>query len=534
MPDIKYCSLIFILLIITVGLLSVTFQAVKSQAVEVPPPPKICGDGIVQVPNDSGAYEKCDSSGVETDECTASCGQKMLGWAWSSNSGWLSLNNKNCDYVDPAVPPGDRCVLNSTTHYVQIDAVNQIFGWSWADNLGWVCFCSSCSGLGGTTPSGGWQAQIYGSDFGSGVENPRVIGWAKILSLGDDGWISFSYLNEAAPQANYQVRLIQKDFGATPNISQRLTLNGWSWNGNDNGAGLGWLQFDSEISAISPWLQTKYGDIYGRGDISGVTPPPSYNATYRILAGGAVTNFTSAHGIDFWVDQNYGPINFPTPETGYTNVLGKLDVKSLLCDFAGGNTCLNKSGRTVVDLTKPGQGLQTNQLLAGKIYYNNGNLIISSPIQFINGNNFENGAGTIIVDGDLEINANVTYAPTGALTRFRNLASAAWIVRGDLKISGNVENLAGNFIVIGNGLNSCDPPQAGCGQIFTCFDNGNSCQFRLTTSGLMMARRFDFRRLYKDQLEGSEIIVYDGRLLANTPPGLGDFAKALPIWRSNV
>jgi len=49
-----------------------------------------------------------------------------------------------------------------------------------------------------------------------------------------------------------------------------------------------------------------------------------------------------------------------------------------------------------------------------------------------------------------------------------------------------------------------------------------------------MARRFNFERQYLDQLEGSELIIYDGRLLANTPPGLGDFAQALPIWRSGV
>ena len=55
----------------------------------------------------------------------------------------------------------------------------------------------------------------------------------------------------------------------------------------------------------------------------------------------------------------------------------------------------------------------------------------------------------------------------------------------------------------------------------------------------MMAKIFKFDRTFTDLQGvplpgGSEIIIYDGRLLANTPPGLGDFAKALPIWRAGT
>jgi len=131
------------------------------------------------------------------------------------------------------------------------------------------------------------------------------------------------------------------------------------------------------------------------------------------------------------------------------------------------------------------------------------------------------------------------------LTKFRNLASVAWIIKGDLKIAPEVKELAGNFIVIGNGsICSADPEvsspaDAGCGQIFSC-GSLTECDGRLTVLGLMMARKFYFKRDLTEAekkeavIQGSELIIYDGRLLANTPPGLGDFAQALPIWRSGT
>src|SRR3989344_5263816 len=497
-----------------------------------------CGDSKPQAPNSDGEYEKCDEGGAETESCRADCSQKLLGWAWSANFGWLSLNNKTCSYLYPSLPP-ETCGPQNIIYYSQSSVDNDILGWAWSDNIGWVCFGKTCNGQGGAAPPGGWKAEIASADLGQ--ENPRIIGWGKILSLGNDGWISLTCENDAlaCTNSNYQVRLIQRDFEYFPlgnpptTTEQRLTLNSFAWNGNSSGNGAGWIEFNSRVSPISPWLQTKYSDIYGRRDISGVAPPPGYNATFRILAGGSATNFSSARGLDFWVDPNFGPINFPTPETRYANVLGKLDIDSLLCDFGGAGTCKNQGGKTVVDLTAPGQDLSGNENLGGKIYYSNGDLTTNNPIQFLNGQNFADGSGTIIVNGNLTINADITYdAASGSFTKFRNLASAAWIVKGDLRIDGGVKKLAGNFIVLGNGLSSCEPPVAGCGQIFSCFSG--VCSDQLAVSGLMMARRFNFERQYLDQLEGSELIIYDGRLLANTPPGLGDFAQALPIWRSGV
>ena len=53
----------------------------------------------------------------------------------------------------------------------------------------------------------------------------------------------------------------------------------------------------------------------------------------------------------------------------------------------------------------------------------------------------------------------------------------------------------------------------------------------LKVSGLFIARGYNFDRKYSKDLAPAEQIVYDGRVVANTPPGLTDFTKALPIFQ---
>ena len=527
-----------------------------------------CGDGVMQSPNGSGVNpnEKCDDQNQNTALCTVECGQKMLGWAWSSNFGWLSLNDDNClvKYLDPKLQAQnpDICRTQTVNYYVQITANDEVIGYAWSDNIGWICFGSRCSGnpLPGVSPN---TSLIIDPQE---PESPQVKGWAKAEGFNDNGWFSLNCENDnSCGTVKYQTRLIKSDFDGTCSKTtsvhcidssacpageeclreQRFTLSGWAWNDNNGTWGLGWLQFNSAINEILPWLQTKYGDIYALRGITG-EQAPGYNATYRILANDTIVNFSSAQGTDdWWIDREFGPLNFPMPQTRYSNALGQLDVNGLICKFdPGSSTCINKYGKTVVDLVQ--QPLNSQQLLGGKIYYNEGDLIIDSSVEFVNGSGFNDGSGTIIIKGDLIINSDVTYHDSDDLTRFRNLASVAWIVLGDLKISADVPagtggKLAGNFIVIGNGEKSCSPDSdvevAGCGQIYSCGSLAG-CNKRLTVSGLMMARKFFLKRTFtaaeETPVQGSEIIIYDGRLLANTPPGLGNFANALPIWRSGT
>lgn len=535
------------------------FVLVEAQS----PPLQVCGDFDVQSPNDAGKLEKCDDGPLGSDVCTNACGQKLLGWAWADTFGWASFNNSNCNidgeenylYLDSAVPPGS-CPLQPITHFIQVDVDDNVLGYAWSDSVGWICFGDQCNDTNVCNGQSECEPSDFGSDdppgsavqsFANLLADGTIVGWAKILSEGDNGWVSLNCENteicgtcdagfcsnwgtscSTDEECTFKVLYTQANF----NDTTAQTLNGWGWNSNDNGEGIGWIQFNPPIGEILPWLQTKYGDIYARGDISGnPIPNTAYNATYRILSGGSVSQFSSLSDDNLFVSPFFGPIDFPTPDTRYSNVLGQLDLGGLIDRADGDET----------DITP---------LLGGLIYYISDDLIIGTGgiflPQFDNGVGFEDGSGTIIVEGDLIIKSDILYDPTGGTDRFRNLASVAWIVLGDLQIDGSVKKLAGNFIILGNADGNNNDGEscltaidlAGCGQILSCFPGGN-CDNRLTVSGLMMAKIFDFQRTFVDDIGvpipgGSEIIIYDGRLLANTPPGLGDFAKALPIWRAGT
>ena len=449
----------------------------------------------------------------------------LRGWAWFSNFGWVSLSALN----HFGSPPADCSGQNNSAYGLILKPDRSLCGWAYSSNFGWVCFGSSCLGLpqefGATIPPGGWQAQVI-EESGNFV----VYGWAKALFLGDEGWLSLNCKNDEffsigsshCFQSNYK----------TLYDSTVPTLAGFSWNNNDNNRGAGWLGFNPEVYD-QPWLETKFGDIYAKGGISAVKPPPlGYaNATYQILANGNIINFSSLQCPDLpcnWIDPNFGPIDFPSPTNRYTNILGRLDLDGLITKVNGN---LNKYGQEIVDIDQAIDIGFPNGILGGKIYYHLGDLDINVALEFRSGsayNSNDSGAGTVIVNGDLNIYADVDYNNQFVIQRLINLASLAWIVKGNIYISSEVEKLAGAFVSLG--AEGCSDPS--CGVINTgAFTSPDK---PLEVSGLMIARQFYFQRQYLSALRGAERIIYDGRILANIPPGLEDFAGALPIWREGI
>ena len=571
----KKLSIIFgFIFIAALGVVALLFSPLFAQS------QPFCGDGVIQSPNFYGEFEKCDDGNTANgDGCSAGvvtsganpngCAQESFGWAWSSNIGWVSLSCYNQGTCTPA--------LGGIDYWVSITSQNTVKGWAWSSNMGWLCFGETCSTVPGFTapPFGSLEATVDPS-------TNEVDGWAWYTALGDNGWISLNCINEqnqfvdfsCDSDSNYQTSVINKDFCAFFEGNQtacqaqgcnydtgtqacsggetRLSLSGFSWNPK-----VGWLQFDPPINIIPPWLQTRFGDIYTLGGINADAPSNQFTATFRILSNGGIASaIRSEQGNEIiWINPTFGAIDFPTPDTAYSNILGQLNIAEMTScstDLEAPGECLNRFGQVVKKIQPTeiggianiGPGL-TNPL-GGKIYhFENSGTITSFELSgyiFANGLDFSNGAGTIVIDGDLEINDDVTYAPSASNIRFRNLASVAIIVKGDLKISNNVDNLDGNFIVIGDGTadlpHDCTEDEvlsASCGQIYTCSERDSaSCDNDLTVSGMMMARRFFFERTFTSESRGSELIIYDGRLLANTPPGLTDFAKALPIWRSGT
>jgi hypothetical protein len=319
-------------------------------------------------------------------------------------------------------------------------------------------------------------------------------------------------------------------------------LLGWGWSGTADGLdGAGWIHFNTDLSSshiVLPWLQTIYGSIYSSGQVKQRAGVEGKNATYCIFADDINVNIKTqncedvADGLITDVD-NVFPIKSPA-QSVYRNALGKIDINGLTSKVAGGGL-RNKYGQIVNDLLVPSWSGPA-QALNGEVYYFPGNLSIpATGITFENGSGVQ-GGGTVIVDGNLYIDGNIYY--DGAIPAdLKGLASVAWIVRGDVIINHTVEDVVGAFLILGDGVTSCeilggsDPNfpryvQNSCGGLFS----GES-DSPLTILGLAVSKVFDFGRTYTEILQGSERVIYDGRLVANPPPGLQGFVEGLPIIR---
>lgn len=137
------------------------------------------------------------------------------GAIWSGTTGWIVMN---------CVSDGS-CAQNG--YGVDVTGGDTISGWAWSSNIGWVCFGATCSGIAGNTPEGG---QPYAK---LDTLTHEAHGWALLVTLGNRGWISLNCADMSNGCVAYQVT-------ADP---QSGVVSGFGWNGNNDGTGIGWVDF---------------------------------------------------------------------------------------------------------------------------------------------------------------------------------------------------------------------------------------------------------------------------------------------------
>lgn len=500
--------------------------------------------------------------GLPTDQT-----QAVSGISLQSSPGFLHLNCNSaagyCDVVDAAYP-------NVT---VDVDT-GDVAGWGWLGtseatsgtptSLGWVDFDpdplpdatwtdGSCS-----TPDFYPSTPCYAARIDT-ANQQELSGWARIPSLADAG---DTELSSSGGNNDWGWVLLQgtnsSDAAEYGVLYRDGSFDGWAWSGGgtlaggagySTAVGLGWIDFTTGGSGSSPttgapYFSTEGGDVYVQGGVvNSVAPsslsPAQYNSTFMILSSagpGSVVNFESELlGDNNFVDESYltsDPLTLPDSTSNYYSELGRIDFDKLTTVVAGSE---NMYGNTVSTLSSLA-GLGGNEFLDGGVYViDNGSGLaqthtLGTAVTWTNGtaapstgSNFD-GAGVIIVEGSLVLDANTFYNNT-ALVDLRNLASVAWIVKGDLTISGNVSSVVGSFFVLGDdyiGDGFAD------GKIVT--EPASSSQ--LVIYGMMMARQFEFLRTYEGPPgvdEPAELIYYDGRIVANPPAGLKEYASLLPF-----
>jgi|GEM_PF-3513294 len=346
---------------------------------------------------------------------------------------------------------------------------------------------------------------------------------------------------------------------------------GWAWNGwNETGAtdpitgnliienGLYWFNFSPRVATSTrPFLSVELGNIYSqKGVVADYLPPFGYyNSSYLIESGGNITNFITSSTLSgiYQGEIPYQPIiDFLSPVSGgkYSNALGSIDYDGLITDVDPDILTVNKYGAIIIPLADGSTSFTNAVVGADQVYYRNGNLTINNGsvadrvIQDGTSASGQVAAKTVVVNGDLTIGDNILYETGGSYSKFKEIPSIVWVVKGDVFIDADVSEVVGTFIVLGNGGSpdcSNDPPAAGCGQFVSCLDTdigdaADTCKTNpLVIRGNVLAKYFDLTRTYANQNNPvpSEQFINDGRLRVNPPGGFSDFSKIIPRFTNN-
>ncbi|MCW1929689.1 MAG: hypothetical protein KIH62_000045, partial [Candidatus Kerfeldbacteria bacterium] len=501
------------------------------------------------------AFESWAWMGMPTDQASSTSGS-------STNSilGWVHLNCASYSACSGGT--------YNTYPSVSVDvASGDVSGWAWVGNtqadsgtglsVGWLNFDpapladatyahASCTAPNYYPAPPCHAAQISTSN------QQEISGWARFDTLAaygdtmlgtssqnnDWGWVLLRGRNTAD----------SKEFGL---IYNGTSLEGWAWSGGgtlpsgagfSNTVGFGWMNFSSAGSGstsgpASAYVSTQRGNVYSKEGISnpsGTLTPSQYNATYLILTsdGSGIVNFNSELlGEGNFTSTSWSHLDLPDATNGYKGTLGRLDLTKLTTITTGSS---NIYGNAITSMSNF-NSFTGDQLLNGGVYVVgatccSGSYTIDESVTFTNGTALPStgssydGSGVIVVNGDLTINENLFYNNT-ALLDIRNLASVTWIVRGNLTVGENVAQLVGSFLVIGD-------TSIGDGVHDGTFTTVATNAQQLSVYGLVMARTFSLNRTYQGTAgndEPSELFYYDGRLLANTPPGVRDYTSLMPI-----
>lgn len=260
---------------------------------------------------------------------------------------------------------------------------------------------------------------------------------------------------------------------------------------------------------LAPWLRAGRGSVHSNQGIFGYDNAGENNATFTVTANGAIFHFTGQNAFAGYRAANQkcrqdGGVDWRKEMSGNAQRLINDPHETNVQSFNNAGNVVNLQGRTYV----------TNDLTIGS----------DKEIR---------GTGTLVVRGTLRINGDLRYRASGGT----GIDSFGVIVLGNLEVDSDVQNLVGSYYVSdveldGGNIEFDDdqcpvynPAATNRGVITT----GRSAQ-QLDIQGLMVARRFDFQRYFVNPganpdapADAAENVYYDGRVVANTPPGFGTF-----------
>lgn len=421
-------------------------------------------------------------------------------------------DQRNCAFCQDAA--NHSCVPSS------VPGVSQCYNVCKNDHTKHCSYSTDCTtqGVDGSCISPGYCSELFSNNSAKFCDDDTN---CLTTAGGPGGTCVFGAVckSEGARCAKYGVNL----------DTETGKFSGYAWSQD-----FGWLDFRVVTYGTGRVIQTKLGDIYAGGQIgeTGNAISPTCNATYLITSASTITSFCSSLG-STGLQQNVASIPLISAENSYQNILGRFDIKGMETVTSGNK---NKYGTEVVDFTVDllgGTRIDTvwkNEFsagaLGGKVYVvgsagGTTEYSIDDLLTFTNGAAgapVTSGAGILIVNGDLKINSEMSYGGSTVISDLRQLASLTIVVKGDLTIDNEVQNIVGAYYVTGKLITASEKA-------------ASNNQYPLRVYGLLIAKEFEFGRQFAGTIENptaSELIVYDGRLQSNPMLGMVDFTSALP------
>ncbi|MFH1078005.1 MAG: hypothetical protein V1745_01830 [Patescibacteria group bacterium] len=477
----------------------------------------------------------------------------MNGFGWSENAGWICFGNSCAAPSCSGTPPSSVLAYDSLIAKVTpaplttVPGIRNAHGWAKVCNegdLGWISL--NCSDLNPSVcGSYAYRVPINPSTWlfqdptGAGSPgNGSSFAWNGNSDLSGFGYIDFAQAYIQIPSENTEPvcsNSIDDDLdGAAdcldtecsafpacvePLMDETLCTDGTADLCCDNkDAGLN--DFDDDYDGLAncddpdcqgvasmctvAWLKTRFGNVYAQKGIEAIVAPAAqYNATYCLsVTEGLVTGFASQIGCS----GSSEALTLPTASSSYRGSLGNIDIAGI------------RSGRYGQVITIANGNLPES--LDGRVYrYTGGGTFTLDAKTFRNGiGSVGRGNGLLFIDGaDLRITANLSYEASAVDTYLRNLASLGVIV------TKNASTGVGGNITI-------DPvvtKMVGAYFAETSISTGATPN-PLEVFGLFASRLINFQREGGTAAVASETVSFDGRAVANPPPGMQDVGKSLP------
>jgi len=278
-------------------------------------------------------------------------GDNLSGFAWSSNLGWISFNSSDCDEGNTGSlhrPPA-ACPSSGIAHDygVKIDKETGNFsGYAWSSNMGWISFDRAQTGNPPGDPFNGGSGPIAHTEL-SGEYAGQISGWAKVLSMGEEGWIKLRSHDSDAGSIDYGVEF-------DPLNGE---LKGWAWNGNSGGItdtyGVGWISFNSSNQGAGDGVAYHVqSDLYMKVPvIESVEQAPDPDQCHQLVVDWDPYEGFGQSGFKVYMDSSYSdPIASPGPNTYLANISGLNP--GVIYKFEV--TAYNSTSETVYSLPKTG------------------------------------------------------------------------------------------------------------------------------------------------------------------------------------